>query len=502
MHRSPTAHSPHDQLTVQMCRRRGRVLGRNRALASWPPGEDGTSTVPPKLFSTHGGSRLVRNLGRPNSGLIIRPSCFPPPISNLTSFIRTARPPLLSSDLSTITASTTTSTRHPPHLTFSPPCSTTILIYCLSACACFSFSPLRFSPRAPPLSIRPASSVTPVMPTVLLPASAAAFAPRSPPTVVLNSKVEPWLTATLKRTNRVKRPLNSVPQHVRCLTDTLSAASALWTLCSLMLPKAPESELRKDANPLVEALFNHQILHVEAYVVHVDLVMQNEVAFKLTPESIEALIDYHKDVYLVDIAANTWDWSEKAVQVKKLQEEFVQATNRFVYRTNALALEGMEEDGAGELLSGRSEEVKDAIMGLFLPLLPPPPKQVELVRPIPLLPNSPNAGTWWSQPTMPSPHPAPVDPWKVVPSTPNTTSCGDIEATLWAGIDLSDFQSPSPTPSYCQPFCTGPQYYTAPMPIAPIPQLPLPSLFAQQQCSASIGFGGFGWDRYQEYMTI
>ncbi|TKA28066.1 hypothetical protein B0A49_13971, partial [Cryomyces minteri] len=52
------------------------------------------------------------------------------------------------------------------------------------------------------------------MPIQLLPASAAAFAPRSAPTVVLSSKVEPWLTQTLKRINRVKRPLNSVPQHL------------------------------------------------------------------------------------------------------------------------------------------------------------------------------------------------------------------------------------------------------------------------------------------------
>jgi len=88
------------------------------------------------------------------------------------------------------------------------------------------------------------------MPVQLLPASAAAFAPRaSSVNVVLGSKVEPWLTQTLKRINRTKRPLNSVCQHQRCLTETLSP-HAIWTLASLMLPKAPDSELRKDSNPL------------------------------------------------------------------------------------------------------------------------------------------------------------------------------------------------------------------------------------------------------------
>lgn len=269
-----------------------------------------------------------------------------------------------------------------------------------------------------------------------------------------------------------------------------------------MLPKAPESELRKDPNPLVEALFNYQLIHIEAYVVHVDLVSQNEVAFKLTPESIEALVEYHKDVWLVDNAANTWNWSEKDAQVKKLQEDFVQAANRFVFRTNALALEWIEEDGSGELLCGRSEDVRESIMALFLPLLPPPPKVVEAPRAPLLLPNSSDAGTWWTQPTLPSSHPAPVDPWRIVLSSPGTTtSAADAEQSIWA-MCFDEFQSPSPTPSYEQPFCTSGDFYSAPPPIAPIPPLPLPSMLAQQQCSASIGFGGFGWDRYQEYTTM
>jgi hypothetical protein len=103
------------------------------------------------------------------------------------------------------------------------------------------------------------------MPMQLLPASAAAFAPRSAPNIVLNTKVEPWLTQTLKRINKIKRPLNSVPQHMRCLTETLGGELAIWSLTSLMLPKAADTELRKDSNPLMEALHNYQLVHVEAY---------------------------------------------------------------------------------------------------------------------------------------------------------------------------------------------------------------------------------------------
>jgi hypothetical protein len=264
-----------------------------------------------------------------------------------------------------------------------------------------------------------------------------------------------------------------------------------------MLPKAPDSELRKDSNPLIEAIFNYQLIHIEAYVVHVDMVSQNEVAFKLTPETIESLIEYHKDIYSVDVSASTWSWAEKEVQLKKLQEEFVQAVNRYVFRTGVRALEGMEDDGAGELLEGRSEDVKNAIMGLFLPLLPPPPRIVDVVRPAPLLPSSPGAGNWWQPtPVMPS-HPAPVESWRVVPSTPSPTIATSAESqpSFWSTMGLNDIQLPSPTPSFSQPVCSSSEYYSPPQASHPVPAMTVPSVVSMQ-CGASAanqGFGGFGW---------
>jgi len=340
------------------------------------------------------------------------------------------------------------------------------------------------------------------MPLQLLPASAQAFAPRSAPTIVLNTKAEPWLTQTLKRINRIKRPLNSVPQHFRCLTETLGGESAIWSLASLMLPKAPDVDLRKDSNPLIEALFNYQLVHVEAYVVHVDMVAQHEVAFKLTTDTIEALIDYHKDIYSVDASASTWSWPEKEAQLKKMQEEFVQAANRFVFRTGVRALEGLEEDGAGELLEGRSEDVKSAIMNLFLPLLPPPPRIVDVIHPAPILPNTTMAGNWWA-PTqaLAPPHPAPVDSWRVLPSTPSptATSCSDGQSNAyWQDMHFSVAQLPSPTPSLSQPYtCAPADYYSSPECFAPLPAIQFPSMLPTN-CGVDMGMGGFndfGWSQ-------
>jgi hypothetical protein len=267
-----------------------------------------------------------------------------------------------------------------------------------------------------------------------------------------------------------------------------------------MVPKAPDSELRRDPNPLVEALFNYQLIHIEAYVVHVDMVSQHEVAFKLTKDTIEALIEYHKDIYSVDVSATTWDWPEKEAQLKKLQEDFKQAVNRYVFRTGVRALEGMEEEGAGELLEGRGEDVKSAIMGLFHPLLPPPPRIVDVVRPAPILPSS--HGNWWQPAHHVSPsHPAPVETWRVVPSTPSPTitTCGETQPSFWSTLGLNDIQLPSPTPSFSTPcYNTSSQYYSPPQATAPLPvSLPLPSVLAQQCGSSAVnsGWGGsFGWD--------
>ncbi|EJT81812.1 hypothetical protein GGTG_01786 [Gaeumannomyces tritici R3-111a-1] len=340
------------------------------------------------------------------------------------------------------------------------------------------------------------------MPPQLLPASAAAFAPRAASVnVVLGSKVEPWLTQTLKRINRVKRPLNSIPQHQRCLTETLSSPNAIWTLASLMFTKVPDSELTKDSDPLKEAISNYKMVHVEAYIVHVDMVLRSEVAYKLTPDTIEALIAYHKEVHCPNTKASTYDWAEKEQQCKKLHEEFIQAINKYVFRTHVSALEGLEEEGAGELLNGKSEDVKNAILGLMKPLLPPPPKIIEVVRQPPLLPSSPVGISMWSQPTIPTSLPAPVDSWRVLPSSPGVvaTTAGS-DNIIWATMAMTECQLPSPTPSFSQPFSSAGYYYSSPVVTSPIPQLPLPSMLAPQ-CGVSVGYGGFGWDRYQEYTT-
>jgi len=271
-----------------------------------------------------------------------------------------------------------------------------------------------------------------------------------------------------------------------------------------LVERAPETEIEKHDNPIIDALFRYQLLHIQAYVVHIDLVLSNEIAFKLSQDTIKELIDYHKNVYLEDCKAKSWHWTEKEAQAKKLHNNFIQTVNKYVFRTDAIALEGMEDDGSGELLCGGSLEVKNAVLGFFVPLLPPPPRAAEIPRPVPLLPSSPaSGGNWWSPTPPPNPvsQPPPVESWKVLPSSPATdlpsTSAPSLpphSAPMWDSLpELS--QATTQASQYSTPPVSMPFFTSAP------PQLPLPSLVAQQ-CSTGAGFGGFGWDRgFPDYAT-
>lgn len=381
------------------------------------------------------------------------------------------------------------------------------------------------------------------MPAVLLPRTAAPFAERSAPTIVLDTVVNPWLTQTLKRVNKHKRPLNSVPQHLKCLTEILSGPSAIWNLCSLCVPRLPEAQIEQQSNPITDALLRYQFIHIQAYVVSIDMVQRHQIDFKLTKESIKSLVDYHKDVYMVDQVAHTWHWTEKDAAVKKMHEEFVQKVNKYVFRTDKAALEGIEDDGAGELLCGQSEEVRNAISDYFLPLLPPPPKVVEVRAPTPTLVSNPAPMGWWA-PTAPMDHHmAPVEPWKVLPSNNPATSAqftqgittpsmvaenipnwsfedfNDGTALAFGTAFMDDNSAMATTGAYTASMTASSEWWSPQASPSPheqheqstfmpattgyeMPSVSMPTMYTAQPCSSALHYGGFGWDSSNRYMDF
>jgi hypothetical protein len=247
-----------------------------------------------------------------------------------------------------------------------------------------------------------------------------------------------------------------------------------------MLPKTPESGFKRDAsNPLFEAIMNFELVHVEAYVVHVDMVLRNEVSYKLTKDTIDALIEYHKEVHCVDAKANTYNWTGKEQQYKKLHKDFVQGINKFVFCTHVSALEGLEEEGTGELLCGKSEEVKNCISALIKPLLPPPlPRVVQVVQQ-PTLLSSSLTNNIGSQHGLYD-NVVTVDSWSAPASIPIIP--------LWASSNTSPLtmRDVSPTPAFTHSFydCPG----CSNLVIVPI-------MLAPAHCDVSAGMehvGGMG----------
>ncbi|KAI2741979.1 hypothetical protein DTO013F2_8642 [Penicillium roqueforti] len=165
----------------------------------------------------------------------------------------------------------------------------------------------------------------------LLPSSAAAFAPRTTPIVMLGAKV-PWLMATLRQLSRPRVCPSSIKNQERRLVEIMSPENAVWTLCSVISTDALALRQQKDESPLTEGRLNIPLIHVKAYVVYVDMVWQNEVAFKLTPETIDALVDLAMKLQSADTAS---ELSERQAQLDNLQKEFLRAANTFIYRTNA-----------------------------------------------------------------------------------------------------------------------------------------------------------------------
>ncbi|RKF58453.1 hypothetical protein GcC1_182035 [Golovinomyces cichoracearum] len=277
----------------------------------------------------------------------------------------------------------------------------------------------------------------------LLPASAAAFAPRATHvSVVLGSQTEPWLTQLLRRIGREKFSLNTVVKQQKYLSRLLSSSTAIWTITSLMVPRAPDFELHSNPDLLIEALMNYHILHIQGYIVLVDMVFENEIVFKLTSESIEALVNHHEGIYCANISAsNLFPWPRIDAQIKKLHTDFVQSINKFVYRTSVSAIDEVQEDGSGELLCGESEQVKNKIMNLFRPLARPSYHKLYQIFSQAMSPNCPDCSYCWPQISRSSVILGPVEENKLVLGSDTTSS--SHSATYPPFLELGDIQPQS-----------------------------------------------------------
>ncbi|KAJ8118129.1 hypothetical protein OPT61_g837 [Boeremia exigua] len=158
--------------------------------------------------------------------------------------------------------------------------------------------------------------------------------------------------------------LKTVGRLKTYLQDTLSSSKAIWTLCFLMLPASPalKHEYCAEATHWTSET---QLLEIEARVIDIYVghtrsgLRKSQVLFKLTEDTIQTLLDYHEHVYLAEMVSK---YGLTSSDRDKATTEYRQGLETFHFRPPIEVFNGMEFDGTGELLQGRSEDVKERLL--------------------------------------------------------------------------------------------------------------------------------------------
>ena len=136
----------------------------------------------------------------------------------------------------------------------------------------------------------------------------------------------------------------------------LSSSDAVWTLCSVELFKAPHTELAENQNHMFDMAPTYQAISIQAYVVYVHY---DQVLFKLSPETIEALVDSHREFLSTDTGGKI------EAQAENWHQAFIQATNKFIHTADLQVLKKLKKNGAGILPHRQGSQVKAAITTLY-----------------------------------------------------------------------------------------------------------------------------------------
>lgn len=172
----------------------------------------------------------------------------------------------------------------------------------------------------------------------LLPASAKLSVATSTP-IVVSCLGDKWLAKLLKRLKKIRRRDGKVTEHRTILADLLGGSEAIWILASIMLLAAPDVKPLEHSDLSVKAPTESRVIHIRGKVLYVDLVECQEVCFKLTDETIEALLDYYDEVHCANLSGITYNDIE--ARLEKAKNEYHRAIHAFVLRIKKQCLQEM-----------------------------------------------------------------------------------------------------------------------------------------------------------------
>jgi hypothetical protein len=181
----------------------------------------------------------------------------------------------------------------------------------------------------------------------------------SRPIIVSSSDSDKTIADLLKR-KKIKRATQAISQQAPLLADLLHGDLATWQLASIMVSGSRNAQPNQFSNPWTD-------IQIQATVLCIDSIQSQQMCFKLTAGTVEALIEHHRNVCCDNVKAYSYANTATEADVKALMEPFGLAIKGFVFWTETGCLEKMKEDGSGELTTRHSTQAKPAILKLLEP---------------------------------------------------------------------------------------------------------------------------------------
>jgi hypothetical protein len=181
----------------------------------------------------------------------------------------------------------------------------------------------------------------------------------SKPIIVTCQNTSKKTAAWLKRTG-VNQTARLYWKQAQILADLLGRAEATWQLGFVVLPSGSEEDPNKREG-------SFQGIPIQAKVLYIDFVRSQQVCFKLTADTIDALKEHYRALCRGSSEAHSSGDVTIEQDVKSSRDYFERGIEHFVHYVDTDCLEEMEKDGSGELTAEDSTNVKSAILELFGP---------------------------------------------------------------------------------------------------------------------------------------
>lgn len=178
--------------------------------------------------------------------------------------------------------------------------------------------------------------------------------------IIVSSPGSDKTIANLLKRKKIKRATKAISQQARLLADLLGGDLATWQLAFIMVSGSGNAQSNQCSG-------SRTFIRIQARVLYIDFIQSQQVCFKLTAGTVEALIEHHRNVCRDDLKARSCGDVATEVDVKALMEPFELAIKGLVFWTETGSLEKMKEDGSGELSSRHSTQVRSAILKLLEP---------------------------------------------------------------------------------------------------------------------------------------